>query len=450
MDADGNSQQMLPHIQTLFISIDWSVQLAASLCFLFLLLLLSACVAAAEVAFFSLSPADIESLEKEETTISEKILKLINAPRMLLSTLLILINLINIGIVLFSETIFDEYVIFYDLFWLKASSFKFITKIAVDTFLIVLFCEVIPKIYANSNKINVARFLATPIEWMRKILYPLSYLLVSTSNFLEEKIKPNRSINLDDLDQAIDIASNKEEAKPDFKILKGVVKFANTQAKQIMRSRLEMVSISDKLSFSELMHVVRDSGYSRIPVYSESIDKISGVLYTKDLIPHIEKETFEWSTLLREALFIPETKRINDLLYDFQESRMHLAIVVDEYGGTSGLVTLEDVLEEVVGEIQDEFDEEHEEKLVYKINERTFIFDAKIPLEDFFREMPDEIEEHLEKNRGEADSLAGLILELLGKIPARQEIIPFSGGTFQILSLHKRRIFKVKVQLTHN
>ena len=429
----------------------------------------SAMISASEVAYFSLSPSDLEQLGKEEEISSKRILKLKEAPRELLATVLISNNFINIAIIIISEIIltrsvpegtFRQWAMGlqqnFNLEWVSVASLSvflsFLVTVAAVTFLLVLFGEVAPKIYANINNIRHARLMSRPLLVLRRLFYPLSQLLLSWSGGIEEsvyrrRLRSNSSTDKKELDKAIELTVTDHKDKEEVDILKGIIKFGDVETRQVMKSRVDVIGIERQETFDNVIKVIKESGYSRIPVYEDDFDTIVGILYVKDLLGFTqEDDDFEWQNLVREnVLYVPETKKIDELLKEFQSRRTHLAIVVDEYGGSSGLVTLEDVMEEVVGEIRDEFDLVDELDYV-KLDDHNYIFEGKTLLNDVIRIL-DLDNDVFDEGRGTADSLAGLILELEGRIPMREKQISYKQMNFSIVEVSKRRIEKVKVGL---
>ncbi len=407
---------------------------------LVILLLLSAMVSGSEVAFFSLTPTDLEELNGSETKRSKTLGKLIEQPKSLLASILIANNFINVGIVILSAYItaglFD---------FTNSPLLGFIFNVVVITFLILMFGEVLPKVYANSNAVAFALFMASPIMGVRKTMSPLISGLVWVSNLFENQNKRGKSLSVNDLEHALELTDEDATTDDEHKILQGIVKFGSTTVKQIMKPRTDVVALDVQFSYAEVMDVIVSHGFSRIPVYAESFDEIKGILYIKDLLPYIEVEnTFDWKQLIREAFYVPEYKKIDDLLKEFQEKKIHLAIVVDEFGGTSGIITLEDVIEEIVGEINDEFDDED---LVYsKLDDKNYVFEGKTPLNDFYKVL-DIDGDDFEDSKGDSDSLAGFILEISGQFPDKNDVLTFNQYTFTIEALEKRRIQRIKVTI---
>ena len=404
------------------------------------MLFCSAFISAAEVAYFSLTPKDIDQCASENPAKTKIISKLLEKPKKLLATLLVANNFINIGVViLFSivgKNLFEE---------IDSPFLKFIVDVILVTFLILLFGEVLPKIYANRNNIKFAKLVAFPLSILDTLLSPISMPMRSLTIFLYEKLgKQKGNFSIDQLSQALELTSSEETSHEEQKILQGIVSFGNTDTKQVMSPRIDIFALEISESFFEILPKISAKGFSRIPVYRDNIDHVEGVLFVKDLIPHINKKELNWVTLVRAPFFVPENKKLDNLLKDFQSMKSHLAIVVDEYGGTSGLVSLEDVIEEIVGDISDEFDDEN---LNYsQIDEKNFLFEGKINLKDFYRIV--EVDENLfEKRKGEAETLAGFILEIVGNFPRKGQKIAFSNCKFTIETIDKKRIKQIKVTI---
>ena len=404
---------------------------------LIVLLACSAFVSGSEVAFFSLGPTEIDKLAVKDSRNATTALKLLSSPEELLSTILVANNFINVGIVLLSAYISDQ------LFDFSSNPvLGFFLEVISITFILLLFGEVLPKVYATKANLSFALLMSVPLNLCEKIFRPLSrFLIKSTSIVKRRSSHKEHRISKGELSEAISLASG--ENKEDEKILKGIVKFGNIEAREIMRPRIDIMAIDIKTPFRDVIPQIIDSGYSRIPVYSGTFDKVQGILYVKDILPHYHKpNSFNWQSLLRPPYFVPESKRINDLLEEFQTKKIHLAIVIDEYGGTSGIITLEDILEEIVGEIPDEHDTE--EVSYEKLDENTYIFEGKTQLHDFFK-LIDLDTDPFEDVRGDSDTLAGLILELTGEIPEQGFGIDYRNFRFEIVSADRRRIKKIKV-----
>lgn len=407
---------------------------------IFILLFCSAIISAAEVAYFSLTPKDIEQCAQESPEKTKIISTLLERPKKLLATLLVANNFINIGVVILFSVVGKN------LFEAIASPLlKFIVEVILVTFLILLFGEVLPKIYANRNNIKFAKFVAYPLSVLDFLLSPISLPMRSLTIYLHEKLgKQKSNFSVDQLSQALELTSSEETTDEEQKILEGIVTFGNTDTKQVMSPRIDIFALEISETFGEIIPKISEKGYSRIPVYRESIDHVEGVLFVKDLIPHINKKELDWTALMRPPFFVPENKKLDNLLKDFQSMKSHLAIVVDEYGGTSGLVTLEDVIEEIVGDISDEFDDENLN--FSQIDDRNFLFEGKINLKDFYRIVAVD-EEVFEERKGEAETLAGFILELIGNFPRKGQKIYFSNCYFTIETLDKKRIKQIKVTI---
>jgi gliding motility-associated protein GldE len=410
-----------------------------SLVAIMLLILLSALFSGSENALFSLNKSQIEDLTEKENASSNAISYLISHPKKLLATILIGNTFINVAMVMvstvFLTTIFD---------FENNPLFGFLTEVIFVTFMLVLFGEVIPKIYAVQNNAKVSAYVAVFMFYMYKLFKPLVFLLENSTSIIDKRVtKRGHILSVDELSHAIDITSETDAPKQEKSILKGIVNFVNTNVTEIMCQRPDISAIDIESNFEELLQLIDELGYSRIPVYEESLDEIKGVLSIKDVLPHINKGIdFKWQTLIRPAFYVPESKKIDDLLKDFQNKRTHIAIVVDEFGGTSGLVTMEDILEEVFGEINDEFDED--EIYYSKLDDNTFVFEAKMLINDACKYMelnPD----FFDDVRNEADTLAGLILELNGNMPKQNQEIKFHPISFKIEAVDKRRIKRLKV-----
>ncbi len=428
----------------------WAIGVAFIL--LLLLLFSSAMVSGSEVAYFSLDGNDLDELKNKTDKTEESILRHLDHKPYLLATILVANNFINIAIILVSSFILDSILPESLGNWLPVAwndPVKFFIEVVLVTFLLVLFGEVSPKVYAGSHNIKLARMMARPLEILSKITYPITVLLVNTTAIIEKRIEKydNQQVSMEDIDQAIELSvTDTQHAKQEIRILKSIVKFGNVSVKQIMRSRMDVTAIDQDINFHELIEVVRESGFSRIPVYDDNSDNVKGILYAKDLLEHLNKpDNFVWQNIPRPAFFVPETKKIDDLLNDFQEKRVHMAIVVDEYGGMEGIVTLEDILEEIIGEIKDEFD--HEIELEYtKLDDYNYVFEGKTMLNDVCRVVGLDTTT-FDEEKGDSDSLAGLILELAGRLPKANQTINHENYQFKILEADKRRIIQVKMTL---
>ncbi|MBQ2293649.1 MAG: gliding motility-associated protein GldE [Bacteroidaceae bacterium] len=417
-----------------------------------ILLLCSGFVSASEIAFFSLSPSDKSIIDEAKPEgkregqgkhrSDSKILALLNNSEQLLATILISNNLVNIAIVTLLTFCFEKIIDFGQARWLE-----FLVMTVLLTFLLLLFGEIVPKIYGAQHALAFSRFSAPKLQILNNIFWPLSQLLIRSKVITKHlQASDNDMLTVDDLEKAMELTDKKDIAE-ESNMLKGIIRFGGEMAKEIMTSRIDIVDLNIKAPFSDVLACIVDNNYSRIPVYQDTQDNIKGVLYIKDLLPHLNKpEGFRWQTLIRPAYFVPETKMIDDLLRDFQQDKVHMAIVVDEFGGTSGIVTMEDILEEIVGEINDEYDDE--EKPYQRLNQNTYIFEAKTLMSDFTKilNLDDDYFEHIE---GEAETLAGLLLEIKGEFPIQGERINYKNFTFDVLEVDQRRIVKVKV-IAHN
>lgn len=411
-----------------------------SLIVIFILIACSALVSASEVAFFALGPTEKKNLGEEQSRSSKAILKLLSKPKDLLAAILITNNFVNVCIVILSTEVIDQFFPDSD----KPNTIRFLIQVVGITTFLLLLGEVAPKLYASRNPLSTARFMANPITIIN-ILPPFSWLrwlLVNGTNMINRRAK-KRGINLsaDDLEHALALTKEDSDNEDDHRILEGIIKFGNTEVKQIMKSRLDIVTISNEASFQEVLDVVLDAGYSRIPIHETTFDNVTGILYIKDLLPFINNETFDWKSLLRKPYFIPENKKIDDLLKEFQDMKMHMAIVVDEYGGANGLVTLEDVLEEIVGDITDEFDDDD---LIYtKIDDATYLFEGRTSLVDFYKVL-DIDGRDFDQIKGESDTIGGFIIEQAGRILRNNEYIRCGSIKLVVESSDKRRIKMIK------
>lgn len=409
------------------------------------LLLFSALISASEVAFFSLKPSDIDDLKKEKSSTNEKVVEWLNKPKELLSIVLIVNNFVNIGIVILgaylteilSKNILDDS---------THPALVFLVQVVLITFILLLFGEMIPKLIANKNATKISQAMASPLNIISKTppFSWLSRILISSTNIINKRTrKMDLKLSSDDLEQALALTKESGDSEEEHKILEGIVRFGNTEVCQIMCSRVDTVAIEIKMDFKEVYETILESGFSRFPVYQDNFDNIVGILYVKDLLKHLyEADDFDWRALLRPAFFVPENKKIDDLLKDFQEKKMHMAVVVDEYGGADGIVTLEDVLEEIVGEITDEFDED--EIVHTKIDEHTYVFEGKTSLLDMYKIMEID-EEFYEELKGDAESVAGFIIEQSGKIMRKNERLTVGDLTFTVEAADKKRVKLVRV-----
>lgn len=405
-----------------------------------ILLFFSAMISGSEVALFSLSQSDLDELNSKNSSKANIINELLARPKKLLATILVANNFINIGVViLFSYSLNSVFSV------IQSTLLKFIVEVILVTFLLLLFGEVIPKVYASRNNIKFALLISYPLSVLDKLLSPISLPMRACTNYIQEKLgKQKTNFSVDQLSQALELTSSDDTTQEEQKLLEGIVSFGSTDTKQVMSPRIDLFALDIDETFAEIYPKIVAKEYSRIPVYRDNIDHIEGVLFIKDLIPHINKKEFDWKTLLREPFFVPENKKLDDLLKDFQSMKSHLAIVVDEYGGTSGIVSLEDVIEEIVGDISDEFDDEN---INYsQIDDKNFLFEGKINLKDFYR-IIDVDENSFEIRKGEAETLAGFILEILGNFPKKGQKISFENCLFTIEVVDKKRVKQIKVTI---
>jgi len=403
-----------------------------------ILLLFSGFASGSEIAFFSLTPGDINELEEGNSEKDKRILELREDSERTLATILITNNAVNVTIIMLCNYFFGQVVDFGSAVWLQ-----FLVITILLTFLLLLFGEIMPKVYCGQHALAVCRSFCDAIFFLRKLFRPLANVLLRSGALAGKVVQAdNHVLSVDDLEQALEL-TDEEELKDEKNMLEGIVRFGDETAKEVMTSRQDIVDLDFKSKFHEVISCVVENNYSRIPVYQDSIDNIRGILYIKDLLPHLSKpDTFRWQSLIRPPYFVPETKKIDDLLREFQENKVHIAIVVDEFGGTSGLITMEDILEEIVGEINDEYDEE--EKSYVRVNANTYVFEGKTLLSDFFKIM-DLDDETFEEVEGDADSLAGLLLEIKGDFPELHERIDYKNFTFEVTALDEHRISKIKV-----
>lgn len=444
---DSDSEILLQYLAQL------DVMSLIAVVFFVVLLFCSALISGTEVAFFSLSKTEIIKIS-EESKEQNPVVLLLQKPSKLLATILITNNFINILIVLIfaslGEVFFKDQNLSLTLigFTLPSNLIKFSIEVVLVTFLILLFGEVLPKVYASRRALKFCNLMCRPLQFLTFFLTPLSSPLINLTNVIEKKLgSKNSNFSVEILSKALELTSEGSTTKEEQKILEGIVSFGNTETVQIMKPRIDIFALSHDEPYSEVLTKILHHGYSRNPVYKDSIDNIVGVLYSKDLLGFLDKKEFKWQELLREPFFVPENKKLDDLLVDFRERKNHLAVVVDEYGGTSGIVTLEDVIEEIVGEINDEFDTDD---LSYsKIDVNNYIFDGKITIKDFCKVLEDTNEEKFEEYKGESETIAGFILEISGKFPKMGEKINFDIYTFTIEALDRKRIKQLKVTRNH-
>jgi gliding motility-associated protein GldE len=408
-----------------------------------LLLLCSAIISGAEVAFFSLQLKSLEELH-DNTNESElnRVIQLLHKPKRLLATILVANNFINIAIVLLFSLLSKAF--FYGI---ENPVVLLVIEVGVITFIILVFGEILPKVYANRNALAFSKVIAPIIKVLDDyILFWLTYPMSKTTSFIEKRLgDKGNQFSIDKLSQALELTDDDETTSDEQRILEGIVNFGNTDTREVMCPRMDMFALSDTLTIEEIIPIILEQGFSRIPVYTEKKDTIKGILYVKDLLPNIHKTNFQWQQLLKQPLYVPENKKLDDLLKEFQLKKNHLAIVVDEYGGTSGLITLEDIMEEIVGDISDEFDEV--DSSYSKLDEFNYLFEAKISLKDFFKVIRREETEAFESVKGDAETLAGLLLEIAQKFPKKKQIIKYQGYTFRVEELDQMRITQVKVTL---
>jgi len=416
---------------------------------LIVLLCCSALISGAEVALFSLSQTDLEEVLEKESKAMEIISKLLQKPKKLLATILVANNFINIAIVILFASISDVW--FKNVnsvldFYFFEVNLVFFLKVIVATFLILLFGEILPKVYASRNNIKFSRFMAYPLKVLDILFAPISLPMQSVTHAIHRGLgKQKSNLSVDQLSQALELTSEEDTTKEEQKILKGIVSFGNTDTKQVMRPRIDIFALDESLDFKSIIPKIIKHGYSRIPVYKDNVDSILGILYVKDLLPYLDRKEFAWTSLLREAFFVPENKKLDDLMVEFQEKKVHLAVVVDEYGGTSGLVSLEDVIEEIVGDISDEFDDDD---LNYsKLDDHNYVFEGKTTLKDFYRIIKLDDENVFESEKGEAETIAGFVLEISGSFPKIDSKINFKNYVFTIEALDKKRLKQVKVTI---
>ena len=434
-----------PTYLTIALTSEINSWLISSIIILFVLLLISALISGSEVVFSSLSQSELDRASDTKSKRLNLAVKLLENPKKLLASLLIANNFINILIVLLfayiGEFIFSV---------ITTPLLKFTVEVVIVTFLILLFGEVLPKVYASRNKEKIAKLMAYPLYILDSFLTPISIPLIGVTSSIEKKLNKRQSnLSVEKLSQALELTSDDATTKEEQKLLKGIVSFGNTETGQIMTPRIDIFAISEDDSYENIIANIVDKGFSRNPVYGESIDDVIGILYAKDLLPYLNNKNFNWKKLIREPYFVPENKKLDDLLREFQEKKNHLAIVVDEYGGTSGIVTLEDVIEEIVGDINDEFDDDSD--LTYsKLDNNNYLFEGKTNLKDFYKILEIENPEIFDDYKGESETIAGFILEVCGKFPKKNEKIVFKNYTFKIEAIDNRRIKRIKATIKSN
>ena len=416
---------------------------------LVILLIASALISGAEVALFSLTQKDLDEAKKTKSKSFEIIIDLLTQPKKLLASILVANNFINIAIVILFASLGDSLFEGVDS-ELNLGGFKidlvFFIEVVLITFLILLIGEILPKVYANRNNLKFSKFMAYPLKVLDIIISPISIPMQRVTLGIHKKLgKQKSTLNVGYLSQALKLASNEDTTQEEQKILQGIVSFGNTDTKQVMRPRIDIFALDESAKYNEIIPEIIKNGYSRIPVYKDSIDSVKGILYVKDLLPHLQKKQFDWTTLLRTPFFVPENKKLDDLMVEFQEKKIHLAVVVDEYGGTSGVVSLEDIIEEIVGDISDEFDDDD---LIYsKLDAYNFVFEGKTTLKDFYRITKLSNESIFEDEKGEAETLAGFVLEISKSFPKLNSKINFKTYSFTVEALSNKRIKQLKVTL---
>ena len=426
-----------------------NASLTAGITGLIILLIGSALISGAEVALFSLSQKDLDEAKKNKSKSFEIIIELLKKPKKLLASILVANNFINIAIVILFASISNN---FYkvidselDLAGIKINP-VFLIEVVLITFLILLFGEILPKVYANRNNLKFSKFMAYPLKFLDIIISPISIPMQKATLLIHKKLGNQKlTLNVEQLSQALELASDEDTTQEEQKILKGIVSFGNMDTKQVMRPRIDIFALDEATSYVEIVPEILKNGYSRIPVYKDSIDSVIGVLHVKDLLPHLQKKQFNWTDLLRTPFFIPENKKLDDLMVEFQEKKNHLAVVVDEYGGTSGIVSLEDIIEEIVGDISDEFDDND---LTYsKLDANNFVFEGKTTLRDFYNIIKPNDISVFEEKKGEAETLAGFVLEISNSFPKINNKINFKTCSFTVEAMSNKRIKQLKVTL---
>ncbi|HIB36649.1 MULTISPECIES: gliding motility-associated protein GldE [Mesonia] len=412
---------------------------------LLLLLICSALISGSEVALFSLTPSDFDVKDGNVSAKQQILIRLLDRPKKLLATILVANNFVNIAVVLLFESLGDMF--FGDIEAIYFGiNLRFVIEVVLVTFLILLFGEILPKIYASRNKVVFSNFMAYPLSVLDKLLSIFSIPMRQVTVLIHNRLGKQRSaLSVDQLSQALELTSEEDTTKEEQKILQGIVSFGNTETKQVMKPRIDMFALNIEQDFKEVIAEVTENGYSRIPVYEDNIDNVKGILYIKDLLPYLDQKKFNWQSLLREPYFVPENKKLDDLLNDFKDKKNHLAIVVDEYGGTSGLISLEDIIEEIVGDISDEFDDE--DLIFSKLDDHNYVFEGKTPLKNFYKVIKLEDPVYFEEKKGEAETLAGFLLEISGEFPQKNQKIIFENYTFTIEAIEGKRIKQVKVNI---
>ncbi len=437
---------MDPDPEPLFISLFvFDLMQTFNLALLLVLLFFSALISGSEVALFSLTSTDLKEEENSSKNI-RIISKLLSSPKKLLATILVANNFINIAIVLLFDSIGEIYFNNLDYTWFGWINVRFVVEVGVATFLILLFGEILPKIYASRNRVKFSNFMAKPLGVLDWILSPVSLPMRRITVGIHNRLgKQKSNLSVDQLSQALELTSDHDTTVEEKKILEGIVSFGNTDTKQVMKPRMDIFALNNASTYKEIMPQVVENGYSRIPVFEENIDKVIGILYVKDLLPHVNKTDYAWTTLLRDPYFVPENKKLDDLLNDFKVKKNHLAIVVDEYGGTSGLISLEDIIEEIVGDISDEFDDE--DLIFSKLDDNNYVFEGRTTLKDFYKVLKLEDNSIFESRKGDSETIAGLLLEISGSFPRPGEKIALNNYVFKIEALDNKRIKQVKLTI---
>jgi len=432
-------------LMTSIIFLGFDANTVFSLLVLLLLLAVSALISGSETAFFSLKPTDLNALKEEASEQNKKVLHLREIPKTLLATILIVNNLVNVSIVILSS-----YITFNLFDFSQNALAAFLIQVVVITSLILIFGEIVPKIYANKKPLRIAQMMAPVLLVFIYIFKPLSAALVGSISFLDKHLaNKTHSLTMSELSAAIDITSDETTPPAEKKMLKGIATFGEKEVRSVMKSRVDITAIDVKASFDKLIDMVLNSGFSRIPVFEGNLDKVLGILYIKDLIPFLSNDDIDWKKLIRPAFFVPENKKINDLLQEFRQKKIHMAIVVDEYGGTAGLLTLEDIIEEIVGDISDEFDKVPDDSFYKKTGQGIYVFEGRSNLVDFIKVM--DLEDHYFENvQGDSDTLAGLLLELEGRIPENGVQVKCKGFLFEVVDADTRRIKQIKVTYNKN
>lgn len=437
MDIEPPSLLFLALINSSFI---------VSIAVLLILLLFSALISGAEVAFFSLTPSDLEiGPDNKASRKTKTVSLLLEKPKKLLATILVANNFINIAIVLLFDSLGQKWFAGLNQVYFGVN-IRFVVEVGVVTFLILLFGEILPKVYASRNSLSFATFMALPLKVLDVLCTPLSVPMQAITVSIQEKFgKQKVNISVGQLSQALELTDQKETTTEEQKILQGIVTFGTTDTKQVMKNRMDIFALNQDLPYHKILPLIIENGYSRIPVYEDNVDTITGILYVKDLIPHIDAKTLDWNSLIRAPYFVPENKKLDDLLNEFKKMKMHLAIVVDEYGGTSGLISLEDIIEEIVGEISDEFDDQ--DLIFSKLDENNYVFEGKTPLKDFYKVIGLEDFTVFEDQKGEAETLAGFLLEISKGFPKQNEVLTYHNFLFTIEAFENKRIKQIKLSI---